>query len=242
VRRDRRLEGGLLASGSNDLVLSMLLTEVRRLHPDFYLFSAGTGGIEGLQALNAGYADIAWSHLFDPESGEYNIPFLPIYAPNVRPAVINLYYRDLGLLVAPNNPLSIKGFEDLGRKNVRFVNRQEGSGTRKLIDHHLARLGFDPAQIDGYDREACTHLEVGLSVLSNEVDVGIAATAISRLLGLSFIPVAHERFDMILDQHTFFHDGVQALMVVLRSESFRGRAARLGNYDFKDSGEILYAP
>ena len=87
-----------------------------------------------------------------------------------------------------------------------------------------------------------THLEVGLSVLSNETDVGVATIAISRLLGLSFIPITRERFDMILDQQTFFQRGVQTLMEVLRSDGFRARVAKLGNYDFKDSGKILYAP
>ncbi len=242
-QKTKRVGGGaLLASGSNDPILDILQTHVRRVHPEFYLFSASTGSTDGLKALNMGYTDIAWSHLFDPESGEYNIPFLPIYLPDVKPVVINLYYRDLGFLVAANNPLAFKGFEDLGRKGVRFINRQKGSGTRKLIDHHLSRLGIDPAHIDGYENEAYTHLEVGLSVLSNETDVGIATIAVSQLLNLFFIPITRERFDMILDQRTFFEGGVQALIEVLRSETFRGSVARLGNYDFKDSGKILYAP
>jgi putative molybdopterin biosynthesis protein len=106
----------------------------------------------------------------------------------------------------------------------------------------LARLGIDPLNIRGYENEVHTHLDIGLSVFSNETDVGIATPAVSRLFGLSFIPVTRERFDMILDQHTFFQGGVQALMEVLKSEGFREKVARLGNYDCKDSGRILYAP
>ena len=113
---------------------------------------------------------------------------------------------------------------------------------RKLIDYHLGKLGVDPAHIEGYANEAYTHLEIGLSVLSNETDVGVATIAVSQLLGLFFIPITSERFDMILDQHTFFQSGVQTLMEVLRSDSFRARVAKLGNYDFRDSGKILYAP
>jgi excisionase family DNA binding protein len=242
MQKTRKIEGGLLASGSNDPILDMLQTHVRRLHPDFHLFSANTGSTEGLKALNTGYTDIAWSHLYDPETGEYNIPFLPIYTPNIKPVVVNLYYRELGFLVRARNPLHIKGFEDLVRKEVRFINRQKGAGTRKLIDYHLARLGIDPAKINGYDNEVYTHLEVGLSVISDESDAGVATSAISRLLGLFFIPITRERFDMILDQRTFFQGGVQTLTEVLRSEDFRGRVAKLSNYDFKDSGKILYAP
>ena len=237
-----RVEGGFLASRSNDPILDMLQTHVRRMHSDFYLFSASTGSTDGLKALNMGYTDIAWSHLYDPESGEYNIPFLPIYAPDVKPVVVNLFYRELGFLVAAHNPLNIRGFEDLARKDVRFINRQKGSGTRILTDHHLFRLGIDPAGIHGYDNDVNTHIEVGLSVLSNETDVGIATIAVSRFLGLFFIPITRERFDMVLGQHTFFHGGAQALMEVLRSDGFRARVARLGSYDFTHSGKILYAP
>lgn len=235
-------EGWLLASGSKDIVLDMLQSHMGRMYSDFHFFSTGTGSVEGLKALNMGYTDIAWVHLLDSVSGEYNIPFLPIYLPDVRPAVINLYYRDLGLLVASNNPLGIKGIKDLARKNVRFVNRQKGSDTRNFIDYHFVRININSADVQGYDHEVFTHLEVGLSVLSNEADVGIATIAASRLLGLSFIPVAQERFDMILDQHTFFHGGLQALMEVLRSEGFRREAVGLGGYNLKNSGKVLHAP
>jgi excisionase family DNA binding protein len=239
--KTKRVRGGLLASGSNDLILDMLQTHVRRLHPDFYLFSANIGSTEGLKALNRGYTDIAWSHLFDPESGGYNIPFLPVYVPDIKPVVVNLYYRELGFVVARENPRTIRGFEDLRRKDVRFINRQKGSGTRNLVDHHLNRLGIEPDRIKGYENEVCTHLEVGLSVLSGETDVGVAATAVANLLGLFFIPITLERFDMILDQRTFFEGAIQAFIEVLRSDEFRSRVASLGNYDFKDSGKMLYA-
>jgi putative molybdopterin biosynthesis protein len=240
--KSKRLGGALLASGSNDLILDMLQAHLRRTHPELYLFSASTGSTEGLKALNMGYTDIAWSHLYDPESGEYNIPFIPTYLPDTKPVVINLYYRELGFVVAPNNPLGIKGFEDLSRKGIRLINRQKGAGTRTLIDYHLDKLGIDPSGIEGYQNETYTHMEVGLSVLSKESDIGVATIAIADLLGLFFIPITLERFDMIVDQRTFFDHGVQALIEVVRSDDFRGRVARLGNYDFKDSGKILYSP
>jgi len=241
-QKSKRVGGAILASGSNDLILDVLQAHIRRTHPDLYLFSASTGSTEGLKALNMGYTDIAWSHLYDPESGEYNIPFIPTYLPDIKPVVINLYYRELGFVAAPKNPLAIKGFEDLGREGIRLVNRQKGAGTRKIIDYNLTKLGIDPSKVKGYDNETYTHIEVGLSVLSNESDVGVASVAIADLLGLFFIPITRERFDMIVDQRTFFEPGVQALIEVVRSDDFRGRVAKLGNYDFRDSGKILYAP
>ncbi len=240
-RKSRKTEGALLASGSNDPILDMLHTYIRKAYPEFYIFSANTGSTEGLRALNLGYTDIAWSHLFDPKSGEYNIPFLSGYLLNMKPVVVNLFRRDLGLVVAPKNPFHIRGVEDLTQKGVRFINRQKGSGTRALLDHHLKRLRITPSKINGYEKEVYTHFEVGLSILSREADAGIATIAVSKLLGLPFIPIAHESFDMILDQLTFFEKGVQAFLEILNSQEFRKRVERLGNYDFKNSGKVLYS-
>ncbi len=240
-QKSRRIEGALLASGSNDPILDMLHTYMKKSYPEFYIFSANTGSTDGLKALNMGYTDLAWSHLFDPKTGEYNIPFLTNYLPHVKPIVVNLFRRDLGFLVAPKNPFHIRGFEDLAQKGVRFINRQKGSGTRVLLDHHLKRLKIPTSKIQGYDRDVYTHFEVGLSILSKEADVGIATVAVSKLLGLPFIPITQESFDMILDQSTFFEKGIQAFIEVLNSQEFRNRIGRLGSYDFKNSGKILYS-
>jgi putative molybdopterin biosynthesis protein len=239
--KSRRIEGALLASGSNDPILDILHTYMRNLYPEFYIFTANTGSTDGLKALNKGYTDIAWSHLFDPKTGEYNIPFLPNYVPDIKPVVVNLFCRDLGFLVTAKNPLGIDGFEDLARKEVKFINRQKGAGTRVLLDFNLKRLRIPSSQITGYEKEVYTHLEVGISILSKESDVGIATVAVSKFFGLSFIPITTESFDMILDQSTFFEKGVQAFMEVLNSDGFRKRITKLGNYDFKNSGKILYS-
>jgi len=239
--KSRRIEGALLASGSNDPILDILHTYMRNLYPEFYIFTANTGSTDGLKALNKGYTDIAWSHLFDPKTNEYNIPFLPNYVPNIKPVVVNLFCRDMGFLVAAKNPLGIHGFEDLARKEVRFINRQKGAGTRVLLDYYLKKLRIPSSEIKGYEKEVYTHLEVGISVLSKESDVGIGTIAVSKFFGLSFIPITTESFDMILDQSTFFEKGVQAFVEVLNSDGFRKRITKLGNYDFKNSGKILYS-
>ena len=240
-RKSKRIEGALLASGSNDPILDILKTYIRKSYPEFYIFSANTGSTAGLKALNRRYTDIAWSHLLDPKSGEYNLPYLSPYLPNLKPVVINLFYRQLGFLLPSRNPLHIRGFEDLTKSKVNFVNRQKGSGTRVLLDFHLKKLGIPSSKVNGYENEVYTHFEVGLSILAKEADVGIATGAVSKLLGLSFVPITQESFDMILDQPTFFERGVQAFIEILNSPGFRSRVEPLGSYDFKNSGKILYA-
>ena len=240
-RKSKQIEGALLASGSNDPILDILKTYIRKAYPEFYIFSANTGSTDGLKALNQGYTDIAWSHLLDPKSGQYNIPFLSTYLPNLKAVVINLFNRDLGFLVAPGNPLNIHGFKDLAKPKIRFINRQKGSGTRVLLDHHLRELKIPASSIKGYENEVYTHFEVGLSILAKETDVGLATGSVSKLLGLSFIPLTQESFDMLLDQSTFFERGVQAFIEILNSKEFRTRVENLGSYDFKNSGKIIYS-
>jgi len=239
-QKSGRITGALLASGSNDPVLDILQTCLRKAHPEFFIFSANTGSREGLAALERGYTDIAWSHLLDPESGEYNVPYLDQCLPHVKAVVVNLFFRELGFVTAPGNPHRIKSFEDLGREGVRFVNRQAGSGTRLLLDHHLEKAGIAAGRIAGYGEEVFTHIEVGLAVLSGGADTGIATAAVSTLLGLDFAPITRERFDMILDRSAFFNKGIQALMDLLTGEEFRKRVANLASYDFSQAGRIIY--
>jgi len=240
-RKSRKMEGALLAAGSNDPVLDMLYGGLRRQYPEFYVFSANIGSTAGLLALEKGFTDIAWSHLLDPETGEYNIPYLEKLTPSINAVVVNLFYRELGFVVAKGNPLGVAGFEDLMRDDVRFVNRQEGSGTRLLLDYHLEKAGLQRERIAGYENEVLTHAEIGLSILSGEADMGIAAAAVSALFGLGFIPIVRERFDMICDQSVFFQKGVQSLIGVLSGDLFRNRFSDLKGYDFKSAGRILFA-
>jgi putative molybdopterin biosynthesis protein len=239
--RSRSMDGALLASGSNDPVLDFLLTGMRQTHPDYYFFCANTGSTEGLKALGGGYTDIAWTHLYDSQTDRYNIPFLAKYLPDMKAVLVHLFRREVGIVTAPGNPLGIGGIADIAEKKARFVNRQAGSGTRILLDHHLGRLGIAPSSIEGYYREVYTHVEVGLSILADDADAGIATVAVSRLMGLHFIPVTRENFDMALGQSTYFSKGIQTLMDVLRSPGFRERFERLGGYGFEDSGKILYS-
>jgi excisionase family DNA binding protein len=240
-KRINQIEGALLAAGSNDPVLDMLLAAIKKDHPAFNVFSANTGSVSGLEALNTGLTDIAFSHLFDPQTGDYNTPYLKQYCPDNHPLIVNLFYRQIGFLITKFMSDIFKGWESLTHKKIRFVNRQRGSGIRILLDYELKNRGIAGDDISGYDNEVYTHFEVGLSLVSGEADVGIASAAVAKILDLNFQPLVSERFDMILDKNTFFQPAIQAFIETLQSDQFKNRVEKIGNYNFKNAGRILHS-
>ncbi|MEK6577372.1 MAG: substrate-binding domain-containing protein, partial [Nitrospirota bacterium] len=183
---------------------------------------------------------ISGSHLLDTANGEYNIPFLASHIPDFSVVAVNFAYRQQGLIIRGENPLKIKGIEDLVRPYIRFINRQKGSGTHLLVDEHLKRLGIDPSQVNGYETEVSTHLETGISILKGDADAGVGIRTIAEMLGLGFIPLQEERFDLLIPKDYFFFEEVQQFLDALKTSQFRGKAASLGGYDTRDSGRIIY--
>ncbi|HPA73363.1 MAG TPA: substrate-binding domain-containing protein [Spirochaetota bacterium] len=238
-RNERREMDAVFAAGSNDPVLDILMNSMRV--PGFHIFSSSTGSTEGLDLLRRGNTDLAWCHLFDPETGSYNIPYIISSFEGMKIAVVHLFYRELGFVSSPSMEKPVKTFSDLDGASVRFVNRQKGSGTRLLIDYRLEREGISTSAVAGYTREVRTHMEVGLSILSGLADAGVATVAVSKLLGLPFEPLVRESFDMVLTQETFFKKGVRAFIDALGAKDFRRLVEPLGNYDFGESGKILYS-
>jgi excisionase family DNA binding protein len=238
-RRQRQDERSfLLAAGSDDPSLGILRELYTGRLTATSLFLATTGSTEGIRAIRDGVADVALAHLLDPLTGEYNLPYLPELLPSGAVAVL-LFYRELGLVVRPGNPLGIRAVADLARPGLRIINRQQGSGTRLYLDQELARLGINPRQINGYQRHVATHLEVGLKVLRGEADVGVATQTAARLLGLDYSPLTRERFDILIAKERFFFRGVQALLDVVGSREFRTQVEALGGYETSESGRIL---
>ncbi len=237
VATSDRDPGRILAAGSNDPVLDLLISQN---YDNVNIFSCNTGSTEGLRLLSESRADIAWCHLFDPETGTYNIPYIESHFADRKVAMVHLFYREIGLLVAPDHVKRIKKLQDIS-SGIRFINRQKGSGIRLFLDYHLKKAGIDPASITGYDSEVYTHFEIGLSILAGKADAGISSVAISKLMGIPFVPLARESFDMVLGKDTFFEKGIQAFIETLQSKKFRKTVEPLGDYSFSDSGKILYS-
>jgi putative molybdopterin biosynthesis protein len=238
-RRPAAPAAGLFLAGSDDPALELLSDALAPTAARPMLFTATLGSLGGLEALAQGRADVAASHLFDPASGEYNLPHVRRYLPD-RPAVlVNLFHRELGLIVWTGNPRKLGALADIARRGLRFVNRQPGSGTRAFVDHGLTEAGVNPAQVAGYKDGVSTHWAVGLRVLRAEADVGVTTRAIAVALSLGFVPLRRDRFDLVVPKDVFFRPPVQALLEAIRSGRFRQGLERLGGYDVTDSGRVL---
>jgi putative molybdopterin biosynthesis protein len=234
------IDGTLVVLGSHDNTLDLLGSLLRRRDPRLRLSSGHVGSLGGLMALRQGRAHLGGSHLFDPETDTYNVSYIQRYLPGIPLKLVNLAWRQQGLMLAPGNPKNINAIDDLTRPEVRFINRQRGAGTRLLLDHLLQERGLAPEAVNGYDREEYTHMAVAVNVFSGTADVGLGILAAARALGLDFIPLTPERYDLVVPETTFADGRFQTLLTVIRSPEFKDAAAALGGYDLKDCGQIIW--
>ena len=228
----------LLAAGSDDPSLGVLRELYAAHTTPTSLFMAVVGSSAGLVALRDGVVDFALAHLLDSATGEYNLPFIK-KMPLAQTVVATLFHRDLGIVVRSGNPRSIETVADLSRPGVRMINRQAGSGTRHFLDQELSQRGIDSRQIAGYGVSATTHIEVGLKVLRGEADAGLATKTAAQMLGLDFVPLVRERFDLLISKERFFCRGIQILMGIIGSREFRQRMEARDGYDTSESGRIM---
>ena len=231
------IERTVVIIGSHDLALDLLGSWMRKDDPTLTLSSNHVGSLEGIIALKKGYAHMAGSHLLDPATGEYNLSYIHKYLSGVPVKVIHLAYRQQGFILPQGNPRGIKGLSDLVRDEIRFINRQRGSGTRVLLDYLIEKEGIDPAQINGYEGEEFTHLGVAVAIESGRADVGLGIYGAAKALGLAFVPVEQEQYDLIIPQAFCDDSQVQKVVEVLRSKEFRTQIEGLGGYDPSRMGE-----
>jgi putative molybdopterin biosynthesis protein len=229
----------ILAVGSHDLVLDLAASELRAADPGVTLASSNVGSLGGLVALRDGLCHVAGSHLLDPETGEYTLPYLDRVLGGRDVAVVRLVHREQGLIVAPGNPLGITGIEDIARDGLRYVNRQRGAGTRVLLDHELRLRGINPEAVSGYTREEHTHLAVAAAIAAGRVDAGLGVLAAARAFGLDFVPITREPYDLVLDAASLEDPVLAPLWRLLAEPRFRTAVEALGGYGTEEMGRRI---
>jgi putative molybdopterin biosynthesis protein len=238
-RPTAEIERTILAIGSHDMALDVLAQFLAGHGRK--LASANVGSLGGLVALRRGEAHLAGVHLLDGETGTYNTPFLPHYLPDTPITLVTLVGRQQGLIVPAGNPHQLQGLADVAEQGVRFVNRQRGAGTRLLLDYHLAQLGIHAEQVRGYEQEEYTHLAVAAAVASGRAACGLGIPAAAHALGLDFVPLFQERYDLAVPTPFYESEHLRPLWEILQTAAFRHAIAALPGYDVAPMGQVVSA-
>ncbi len=240
LRPRAAMEKTLVVVGSHDITLDLIADRLPRRAPGLRLSASNVGSLGGLLALRDGRSHLGGTHLLDPETGEHNVADVKRFLPDRPVRLVTLAHREQGLLVRPGNPKSIRSLADLTREDVTFINRQAGSGTRVLLDYELERAGLSPRDIRGYEQEEFTHPAVAVQVAAGGADAGLGILAAARALGLDFVPVATERYDLCIPEDHLDDPRVTALLDLLQDPEFRQSVAALGGYHVEEMGRVAW--
>ncbi len=234
-------EKDIFMVGSDDILLARLLALYsREQFPGSLTFYSPVGSLKGIQALSQKKGQACCTHLLDVETGAYNLPFLSRHLASQKYVVVNLCYRSQGLIVKEGNPLGIKGLGDMVKKGVRFINRNEGSGTQVLFEYLLREKGLEGKEIVGFTDEVDTHLEVALKVLFGEADVGVGIEYVTHLLPLAFIPLREERFDLVIPKELWPTQVMKGFLSYIDPVPIQRIARTLPGYNLRDTGKIIF--
>lgn len=230
-------------AGSQDFTLDLLADFLHVQDPGLTLARETVGSLLGLLALQQRTAHLAGSHLLDEETGDFNRGYIQhLLTPlGVRVVLLGFVEREQGLIVGQGNPKGIQGLADLQRPDVLFVNRQRGAGTRVLLDYHLVRSGISAEKVRGYARQEPTHTAVATAVSEGTADCGLGVLAAARAMGLEFVPLFHERFDLVIPVEHYESALLQPLIELLhrQDKEFVQQVAALGGYATGLMGKVL---
>lgn len=230
--------GLVLIAGSNDLLLDKIISTFNLKHENHMAMFGMAGSMGGLKALKQNLCHIAASHLI-ADNEDYNFPFLKDEKSHI-PAAVNFCLREQGILVQKGNPKKILSTKDLGKPHIKIINRQMGTGTRQLFDRELKKAGLNGETLDGYNDTLSRHMDIGLHILTGKADAGPGIRPVANLLGLDFIPVCWERFDLLIHKDRFFDQGIQLFLSLLKGKVIQATAEEYGGYDLSMTGKMIY--
>jgi putative molybdopterin biosynthesis protein len=219
-----------IAIGSMDSGVALLADYCSRQQAPFFILPVPLSSLDGLIALRQGLCQMSTCHLIDPESAQYNRPFIRRLFPSQPVALIQVYRREEGLIVQPGNPLGITSLEDLARPDILFVNREPGSGVRQWLDLRLQQLGIQPEMLPGYLHVVGSHAGVAQAVLEGAADAGIGIAESARISGLDFVPLFEEPYEIAVPLGLVDDQRYAAFFELLNSREFRGEIRRLDGY------------
>jgi putative molybdopterin biosynthesis protein len=237
-RDQEELRGSLLCAGCAPAlgILGARVSERMACQRVVWLERSSSAALE---MLRRGQVHIAGAHLFDEESGEFNVPFVQRLLPDRSMLVFNLVRWEAGLLVAPGNPRGIRGIKDLARPDVTIVPREPGAGAQRLLERMLGRAGVSTNELKRRGPVATGHLDVARAVALGIADVGVSIRPAALALGLGFLPLTEERFDLVVSKELSEDPRGARLLDALSSRPFRRELESIGGYGLSESGRLL---
>ena len=237
--KDReQIKNNLLLIGSHDLSLDLIRNEISKRNYKFDLKLQTVGSMAGLTALRRRESQLAGAHLLDPETGEYNISYLKRFFKGQNLVTLNLVHREQGLYLKKGNPKNIKEISDLTEDNINYINRQRGAGTRVLFDYLLAQNDIETAQIAGYEKEEFTHIAAAAAVGRGSADAALGIRAAAEVMAVDFLPLAEEKYDLILREESLADPRIQNLIELLNQKEIKNKIEKLGGYQCRETGQI----
>lgn len=235
------LTGRSLVITGQDVSLDILAKYMEGSLYGFRPLRAYVGSLDSLISMYRGESDIVSTHLLDGDTGEYNLPYIRKLLTGFSYLVVNLVSRSAGFYVQKGNPKKIKSWADLERPELRFSNREKGSGARVLLEEQLRLHGIPAKQLAGYEAEENNHLAVAGKVASGIADVGIGIEKAAYLVGgVDFIPLVQERYDLVMLKKKENEGWIKLVIDILQSQVFQNELGSIQGYDLSLTGRILY--
>ncbi|MEH7250799.1 helix-turn-helix transcriptional regulator [Neobacillus niacini] len=231
-------KNNIVISGQ-DLVLDILGKHIEK-NSSYKPLRSFTGSLNSLISMYNGEGDIVSLHLFDGDTGEYNLPYIKRILVGNPFILINLLSRKAGFYVKKGNPLNLTSWSDLKREDVKIINREKGSGARILLDEQLRINEIPTRNIKGYDHEETNHLSVASAVSTGIADVGVGIEKAAKIVGIDFIPLITEQYDLVILKTTETEQLISTIKGILSSPQFKSEITSLGDYDTSQIGKIIY--
>lgn len=222
-----------------DIVLDILGKYIEKTSP-YKPLRSYTGSLNSLISMYNGECDIVSLHMFDGDTGEYNLPYIKKILVGYPYILLNLLSRKAGFYVKKGNPLNLASWKDLLREDIKIINREKGSGARILLDEQLRINKIASRDIKGYDQEESNHLSVASAISSGKADVGIGIEKAAKIVGIDFVPLITERYDLVILKTPESEQLISKVKDILSSQQFQTEVISLGDYDISQTGNIIY--
>ncbi|MED0961909.1 hypothetical protein COJ48_27230 [Bacillus cereus] len=240
VKKDEISSSNTRIISGQELTLDMLAKHIENRLPNSNILRAYQGSLTSLVKMYQGEGSVVSLHLFDGETGTYNVPYVKRILVGQPCIMINLLARNVGFYVQKGNPKNIKTWADLSQSSIRFVNREKGSGIRVLVDEQLRIQKLNKEDISGYEWGESNHLGVASQVANGKADVGVGSEKFSQIVNVDFIPIRKEQYDLVLLKNKENEELIEVMKEVLQSEEFHNELKAIGGYDISKTGQIIY--